>query len=126
MEAGGSVYMVNLDEYRHQIERALAYSGGTHVYEDVLQGVVEGRMQAWVNGESIAVTEIIVYPRKKVLNGFLAAGNMREILDMVPSAAEWGRAQGCDAFTLAGRKGWQRVFGRRGWKVSFYVLEAEL
>ena len=118
--------MIDLNEYRHQIERALEYSGGTHVYEDVLQGVVEGRMQAWVNGKSVAITEIIVYPRKKVLNGFLAAGNMREILEMVPSAAEWGRQMGCTAFTLAGRKGWQRVFGKRGWRTAFYVLETEL
>jgi hypothetical protein len=118
--------MIDLSEYRTQIESALAYSGGTHTFEDVVQGVTEGRMQAWINKDSIAITEIIVFPRKKTLHGFLAAGNMRRILEMVPSAAEWGRQMGCTAFTLAGRKGWQRVFGRRGWKTAFYVLETEL
>jgi len=118
--------MIDLEEYRPQIESALAYSGGTHVFEDVAQGVIEGRMQAWVNGGSIAITEIIVFPRKKTLHGFLAAGNMREILDMVPSASEWGKQMGCTGFTLAGRKGWQRVFGKRGWKTAFYVLGTEL
>ena len=118
--------MIDLEEYRPQIESALAYSGGTHIFEDVVDGVVNMRMQAWVNGGSIAITEVIVFPRKKTLHGFLAAGNMREILEMVPSAAEWGRQQGCTAFTLAGRKGWQRVFGKRGWRTAFYVLETEL
>lgn len=118
--------MIDLSDYRKQIESALAYSGGTHVFEDVVQGVIEGRMQAWVNGDSIAITEIIVFPRKKTLHGFLAAGNMREILEMVPSAAEWGRQMGCTSFTLAGRKGWQRVFGKRGWKTAFYVLETAI
>ena len=118
--------MINLEDYRPQIESALAYSGGTHLFEDVVQGVVEGRMQAWVNGDSIAITEVIVFPRKKTLHGFLAAGNMKRILEMVPSAAEWGRQQGCTAFTLAGRKGWQRVFGKRGWHVAFYVLETSI
>jgi len=118
--------MIDLSEYREQIESALAYSGGTHTFEDVLQGVAEGRMQAWVNNKSIAITEVIVFPRKKNLHGFLAAGNMREILEMVPSAAEWGRQLGCTGFTLAGRKGWQRVFGKRGWRTAFYVLETTL
>ena len=118
--------MIDLSDYRTQLESALAYSGGTHTFEDVVQGVVNGHMQAWVNGDSIAVTEIIIYPRKKVLHGFLAAGNMKRILEMVPSAAEWGRQHGCTAFTLAGRKGWQRVFGRRGWKTAFYVLETSI
>ena len=118
--------MIDLEEYRPQIESALAYSGGTHIFEDVVRGVVDGRMQAWINGDSIAITEIIVYPRKKVLHGFLASGNMRRVLEMVPSAAEWGRQQGCTAFTLAGRKGWQRGFGNRGWRTAFYVLETDL
>jgi hypothetical protein len=118
--------MIDLEDYRTQIESALAYSGGTHIFEDVVQSVLDGRMQAWVNNKSIAITEIIVYPRKKVLHGFLAAGNMRDVIAMVPSAAEWGRQMGCSAFTLAGRKGWQRVFKRHGWHTTFYVLETKL
>ena len=118
--------MKTIEDYREQLESALAYGSGTHLFEDVVEAVAAGKMQAWPNGDSIAITEIIAFPRKKTLHGFLAAGNMREILEMVPSAAEWGRQQGCTAFTLAGRKGWQRVFGKRGWRTAFYVLETEL
>lgn len=126
MDEGGDSDMVNLHEYRKQIEAALAYSGGTHTFEDVAQSIVAGHMQAWVNGGSIAVTEIVNYPRKKVLHGFLAGGKMREIMEMVPSATEWGRQNGCSSFTLAGRKGWQRVFGRMGWHTAFIVMEVEI
>lgn len=117
---------MNIEDYREPIEAALSYSGGTHTFGDVVEGIQSGRMQLWINGRSAAVTEIVAYPRKKVLHGFLAGGNMREIMAMVPSAAEWGRQQGCTSFTLAGRKGWIRVFGRMGWKPALYVMETPL
>lgn len=115
--------MIDLGAYRQQIEAALAYGGGTHLFEDVVEAVRDGRMQAWVNGDSIAITEIIAYPRKRVLHAFLAGGSMRGVLDMIDSAAAWGRAQGCTAFTIAGRKGWLRVLGRRGWTGTLHLME---
>lgn len=117
---------VDLEKYRQQIEAALAYGGGTHLFEDVADMVAQGRAQVWINGDTIGVTEIIVYPRKKVLNGWLAGGNLRELMPMMPAAAEWGRAQGCEAFTIAGRPGWLKVMKRLGFEPGLTLLEAKL
>jgi hypothetical protein len=114
--------MIDLEAYRPQIEAALAYSGGTHLFEDVVQGVIDGRMQAWVNGDTIAITEVVVFPRKKTLHCFLAGGKLRGVIEMMPSAIAWGQVQGCTAFTVAGRKGWMRVLSRHGWEPQFYVM----
>jgi N-acyl-L-homoserine lactone synthetase len=117
---------LDLDNYRDQIESALVYGGGTHLFEDVVQMVVEGKAQAWVNNDSIAITEVVVYPRKKVLDGFIAAGKCKEIVEMMPSAIEWGRSIGCTGFTIAGRKGWTRILGRIGFRPHLLVLEREI
>ena len=36
-----------LERCRPWIEAALEYSGGTHKFEDVAKGIVEGNMQLW-------------------------------------------------------------------------------
>lgn len=108
------------------IESALEYSGGTHIFEDIVQGVLEGRMQLWAGDHGCAVTEIVVYPRKKVLHVFLAGGDMNQIIDFQESAAEFGRMNGCDKLTLAGRKGWTKVLDKHGWDESFTVMSKEI
>lgn len=118
--------MIDLEPHRDRINAALAYSGGTHFFEDVVDAVRAGKMQAWINGDTIAITEIIVYPRKRVLHCFLASGTMQGVIDMMDDASMWGRMQGCTAFTVAGRKGWARVLGRHGWREAMRVLEVEL
>lgn len=118
--------MIQIEDYRAQIEAALQHSEGTHTFEDVAQGLVEGRFQAWVNGGSIAVTEIITYPRKRALHCFLAGGKMAEIVEMMPAASDWGRMMGCSSFTVAGRKGWMRALRRYGWRPAFYVVQCDL
>ena len=110
---------------REWIESALGYSGGTHIFEDIVQGVLEGKMQLWTGETGCAVTEIIVYPRKKVLHVFLAGGDMSQIIDFEASALEFGRINGCTTMTLAGRKGWTKVLDKHGWKESFVVMSKE-
>lgn len=118
---------MNIHDYREQIENALEYSGGTHLFEDVVEGVKTGKMQMWPhpNG-SVAITEVICYPRKKVIHVFLAAGEMDDLLDMIDAAAAWGRSQGCTGMTMAGRHGWSRVLDKHGWKSVLTVMERKI
>ena len=111
---------------REWIEDALEYSGGTHCFDDVADGVRSGRMQLWQGPEGCAVTEIVVYPRSKALHVFLAGGKMEQIIDMIDSAVEWGRAVGCDTMTVAGRPGWERVLQKYGWHYASTILAREI
>lgn len=114
---------VNINNYRKQIEAALSYGGGTHLFEDVVEAVLNKRMQMWVNGETVAITEIIVYPRKKVLHVFIGSGKRKELFEMLDSAWDWGQSMGCTGMTLAGRKGWMKLMGKFGFKPTLYVME---
>ena len=118
--------MTELDRCRPWIEAALEYSGGTHTFEDIVQGIVSGHMQLWPAPKGCAVTQIVVYPQKKTLHVFLAGGEMEQLLDMMGDAAAWGRTQGCAAMTLSGRIGWQRALRGHGWETRLVQMEKEI
>jgi hypothetical protein len=108
------------------IAEALKYSGGTHTPTDVVESILKGHMQLWPGKQACAVTEIVVYPNKKVLHVFLAAGDMDNIVDMQKSAEIWAKSQNCQAMTIAGRKGWSRVLKDHGYQEKFVTLAKEL
>jgi hypothetical protein len=120
------IMMLELDRCRQWIENALMYSGGTHEFIDIVNGVLSGTMQLWAGELGCAVTEITVYPRKKILHVFLAGGDMEQILDFQESAAEFARINKCDSMTIAGRRGWTRVLDKHDWEESFCVMSKEL
>ena len=110
---------------RPWIEAALEYSGGTHNFDDVVSGLAEGKMQLWPAPKGCIVTEIVVYPRKKVLNVFLGAGELDQLMDMHKDVIAWSKAQGCVAVTITGRHGWKKPLTKHGWKPlhASYVKE---
>ena len=105
------------------IKAALKYSGGTHTYEDVADNIRSGKQQLWPAEKSCAVTEIIVYPRKKTLHIFLAGGDMEELHEMQKSAEVWAKHYGCEALTMTGRKGWAKANRKAGWKEKLVLME---
>lgn len=111
---------------RNWIEDALAYSGDTHKYKDIVDGVLGGHMQLWAGESGCAVTEISLYPNGKHLHVFLAAGDMDQVLDFQESAIQFGKMNGCNKLTLAGRPGWKRVLKDDDWREAFVVLSKEI
>ena len=112
----------DLERCRQWIEAALEYTGGTHEFEDIVDSISKGHMQLWPAPRGCIVTEIVVYPRKKVLNIFLAGGELDQILDMDHDVKEWAKSHGCTAATMTGRMGWKKPLAPLNWKqqhVSF-------
>lgn len=97
------------DEKVRRFEKVLALAGNTHTAADVLDRVREGRAQCWNNGDSITITEILVYPRLKACNYWISSGNLHECLALQPTINAWAIEQGCSIATLTGRMGWLRV-----------------
>jgi hypothetical protein len=107
------------------IQSALDKGGNTHDFIDVVEGVLGGKMQLWHGEKGCAVTELVVYPKKKVLHVFLAGGNLEQITDMHDDAVKWAKAQGCQGMTIAGRLGWKKILDKYGWKEQFVTLSKE-
>ena len=64
-----------------------------------------------------------------MLHVFLAGGDkgygIKQITDMHDDAMAWGKLQGCDGMSVAGRKGWKRVLEAKGWKEQLTILGKE-
>lgn len=118
--------MNELIRCRPWIEAALAQGCGTHTFEDVAEGIRTGVMQLWPAVDACAVTEIAVYPQRKMLNCFLAGGNMARLKAMAPAMEEWARLQGCDGTELTGRRGWSRALADLGYREAAIVMRKEL
>lgn len=116
--------VTELDRCRPWIEAALEHDAGTHTIDDVLAEIEAGRMQLWPAPDGCVVTEIVTYPRKRVVNICYAGGTLAQIMDMVPSIKAWAQAQGCDSATMRGRPGWLRVL--RDWRHLHTVMELNL
>ena len=116
MEEGGHSELVRC---RPWLEAAMTH--GTHGWGDIVLGLAKGHYQFWPAPNGAAITEIVVYPKRKVLNIFLAGGDLGQLLDMQASAAAWAKAQGCDALMMTGRAGWKRVL--TGWREVATVME---
>ena len=120
------VYESELDRCRPWIEAALEYCNGTHEFEDVCQSVAAGRMQLWPAERGCIVTEIVVYPRKKVLNVFLAGGELDQILDMYEAVKSWALSHACETATMTGRFGWKKPLLAEGWKPLYATYKKDL
>ena len=116
--------LMDIEQYRCYIEAALAYSYGTHTYEDVARMVQEGSLQFWPGVASVILTEIIEHPRRRVLNVFLAGGKLDEIERMIPPLQDWARSRGCTLAVFAGRQGWERTFlAKDGWTPRVWMAK---
>ena len=100
------------------IQDALDRGPPTHDFIHIVDLVSTGRMQLWANETSCVVTEIQDFPKMRVLHLFLAGGSLEGIRDLEENALKWSKSVGCTAWTLAGRKGWERALKDNGWEVA--------
>lgn len=83
-------------------------------------------MQAFQNGESVTITEVIGYPQKRVLQVVLAVGELEDVLALIPEMEAFGKKHGCSSMRMFGRKGWSKVLPKIGWKSPGVTYEKAL
>jgi hypothetical protein len=107
-------------EFEPLIRLPLERTGAIENYqpEDILDRIEQGFFQCWAvsdGGQLIAalVTQILNYPRRKVLDVYLVGGkDMNKWADNVWLALkEYGRQNGCTAARGFGREGWVKRLG---------------
>ncbi|MBR0647557.1 hypothetical protein [Plastoroseomonas hellenica] len=108
-----------------KLERAVAEDGGMTTLADVVAAIREGRAQFWQQGDTVAVTEMLRYPRGLALRHWLAAGNIHEGCALLPAIEDWARERGARRAEALGRKGWARLARRHGYapRATLYVKE---
>jgi hypothetical protein len=96
------------------IEAALEHTGGFFNLDDVRERVISGEAIFWPGERSAVVTEWGDFPRgQRVLNFWLAGGDLGELRRMHDAISAWARSQGATHTTIAGRAGWSKALGYR-------------
>ena len=116
---------------RSWIENALTLCGMYDI-EDVERAIEEGRMHFWPGEHCAAVTEIILYPNGKALNVFAGGGEtdggaLAELTQkMEPAFLAWARTNDCRWILGFGRKGWERVCAKMGYRHLWSVMAKDV
>lgn len=108
------------------IDAALEYTKGTHSISDIWNGIVNGSFQFWPGERSAVVTEIQIFPQRKIMHIFLAGGDLDELLEMENSVRAYAETIGCNSMSISGRRGWVRIFESQGWKEVSTTVAKEL
>ena len=114
------------DEIIRRIEKALHHGGETHTWEDVRQGLLEGKFQIFWNDFGACITEIVEAPQCRYLNCFVVAGKLPEVMELHEQVEKFALTQSCKFMTTSARKGWQTVLPAFGWKPSRVVFVKEV
>ena len=118
--------MIEREHMIARLEQALEHGGGTFALQDIVEGLEQGRFQLFWNNGGIAVTEIIQCPRKRYLNIFLAAGEMKAVLKLHRKVEKFARKNGCDFMQATARKGWEKFEPAFGWRSTHTVYTRQL
>lgn len=114
------------DRFWPQLEAAVQAFGDTHHKHHVLGAIERGDCQFWANETGALVTEITVYPTGlRVINAWLAGGELDGILALVPQIEAWARGKGITRASVAsGRAGWSRKLP--GYRMSGVQMTKDL
>jgi hypothetical protein len=98
-----------------QLQEALDGMGGTHTLDDIVDLIRDGHMQSFCEGETWAITQIIEFPQKRILEIFLVVGDMPEAEALHDQVIAFAKAHQCSLVRCFGRHGWAKWAVPRGW-----------
>jgi len=105
---------------REKLLAAMERGLHTHTERDVLDGVLEGKFQLWVYGDSFCVTEVCQYPQMRTVRILWAGGELEDFRENIVSLRDWAKSIGCAGVEHTGRKGWS-IFGGKDLGVWRYL-----
>ena len=72
--------------------------------------VVSGQWACWSDGKAAILCEMKVYPSGlREVHGLAAAGAVENIIELIPLAEAWGRANGCAIASIESRPAWAKL-----------------
>lgn len=113
------------------VGEALKHSAGQFDRYDVLQCLLAGEMQLWVENDlkGMGVTQVIPYPRYKAVRVVLMAGKDglgNWVEEMLGTIEAWAKSLGARRLEEVGRKGWAKVGHRCGWHEAATVMAKDI
>jgi hypothetical protein len=114
--------------YYAKLKRTLARAGNLYTVKDILDCLEKNEMQSFVEGDSLALTRIAIYPRAKVVEVLAVVGKLDEARVLHDRVLIFASEVGANVIQAYGRHGWLHDAQRRGWKViaKNYVYQRDV
>lgn len=110
-----------------ELQRQLAREGGLYTVEDVVDLIKRGHMQGFVEKDTWVITEILEFPRKRVLALNFIVGNEEDFDVLHEQVIAFAREHGCEMLWGRGREGWiRRIIEKFGWEYINVTYAKEL
>ena len=110
------------EEIIRRIQKALDIDG-THDWEDVREMLVDGRAQIFWNEHGAWITEILTMPKKRLLNVWIVAGELPEVMQVQEQVERFALTMTCDGIIVKGaRFGWRDIAKEYGWTEHALML----
>jgi hypothetical protein len=106
------------------LDEALDYNGGDENIKGVWSRLLSGELLLLTSHNAAIVLEPVEHPQRKILNFFLAGGDLEELMVMEAVVADYARSEGFDALSVFGRRGWLRQL--EGYKEKAVYMEKKL
>lgn len=114
------------DSVARLLQPAVDRGMGGLTLEDYREKVLTGYMQLWVDEGYAAITEVLNYPRSRVVLVHLAGGKLDPLLEADGELEKFARIVGATGIEIIGRKGWVRALRDRGYKEAAVHLFKEI
>lgn len=115
------------------LQTAVEYSDGKYRISDIYHALIERDMQLWIIVDdknhiySAIVTQVVTYPRKKVMFVMLVAGvKFNEWSALITNLTDFAKAHGCETIEGYGREGWEVKLKRIGFAKIHTVYSLSL
>ena len=114
--------------YARKLARLLERMGDVFTVSDILAAIAEGKMQSFAEGDSWAITQVIQFPRARMLEILVAIGDLDECRILHDRILQYAKDNDISLIQAYGRRGWLGDARSHGWKVrtTSYLYQREL
>jgi hypothetical protein len=117
--------MIIADHMVIKVARALRQANNLYSLDDIEHALESGDMQSHVYKDTMAITQIHQFPRRKTINILFVIGNLDDSFKLEMKIEKWAKEIGADLVTAVGREGWW-VHRLPGWKKQGAIYSKDI
>ena len=126
------------EKVKDLLQKPIDRAYGEHTIDEIREMVISGRRQLWAGvdeatGEFVvaAVTQISPRASGAVHMEIILTGSAPHTVDQwfdksVDALEEYGRLNGADRLIFYGRRGWGKLYNKRGYKEYYVAMSKDL
>jgi hypothetical protein len=104
------------------LESGMKKGGYTHSIKDIVEALKDGQMQAFLNDGALAITQVVNFPQKRVLEVLWCAGVLDEVMNLKSKLVEFAKEQNCTMGRAYVRPGLVVPMEQAGWRKAQTVM----